>query len=488
MNRKKLLNLFLCFVLLLSFIFVQSNPIVAEGVEPFAYESAEPVTPADSDFTFEMFSDDESDGVIITGYSGKETKIIVPEKLSGLTVTEISSEVFAGNKSLTYIKLPSGLIYLAGDAFKECNSLTEIAVDENNPYYTSIDGVLYIKETNEISEDFGKPICLSNFPAGKGGSFTIPYGIKTIGAYAFNWCGNLTEIKMYNTVTVVNAYAFSHCWGLEKIRLSDNLKVLGAHALSYCESLRYIDLPSKLISIGRDALLGGIDYENNKFYYFTNGISCVKDSRSYKYLLDQWLPEDIIMKKDPSITDIDTGVTVMDPYRVLPNDGLFDISVTPVDITETQQLFPTRYSNAYVFDISFTLDGKAYTPEDNIIINFDEACNYSIPSATKVYKLTDNELINVGGSAHLPFIGAQTKSGGRFVVLTNNDFTLKGDIDGDGRVTLFDVKASLYASTGALTLTPEQSIAANADNSADEKITTNDARKILRLAGGMSIE
>ena len=64
----------------------------------------------------------------------------------------------------------------------------------------------------------------------------------------------------------------------------------------------------------------------------------------------------------------------------------------------------------------------------------------------------------------------------------------KGDIDGDGVVTLFDVKAALYASTNRLTLTPEQKLAANIDNSQDGKITTEDARKILRLAGGMNAE
>ena len=488
MNKKKLLSLFLCLALSLSFVLLQINPVIAEGVSPSAYESPEPVTPPESDFTYEMFSELEEDGVIITGYSGKETKIIIPETLGGLTVTEIASEVFAGNKNITYIKLPSGLVYLAGDAFKECFSLTEIAVDENNADYISVDGVLFVKNTNKNSEDFGKPHFLSNFPAGKGGSYTIPYSVKTIGYYAFAWCYKLTEIKMYNNVTTISPYAFSHCWGLEKIRLSNNLKTMGKEALSYCESLRHLELPSSLISIGKDALLGGIDYDNNKFYFFTEGISCTKESYAHKYLLNQWLPQEIITEKDPSITDMDTGITIMDPYRILPKEGLLDVVVTPVDITEVHSLFPTRYSNAFVFDISFTLDGKAYTPDGNIIINFDEACNYSIPSATKVYKLLNNELINVGGSAHIPFVGAQTTTGGRFVVLANDDFSLKGDIDGDGRVTLFDVTAALNASTETLTLTPQQMNAANADNSSDRKITTEDARKILRLAGGMSIE
>ncbi len=486
LKTKKLLSLFLCIAVLLGVFFWETNPIIAEGATPVTYESPEPVTPPESDFSYEMFSDSEEDGVIITGYSGKETKIIIPETLDGLTVVEIASDVFAGNKKLTYIKLPAGLIYLSGDAFKECFSLKKISVDKNNPDFVSVDGVIYTKDTNKNSENYGNPLVLLNFPAGKSGSFTIPYGVKTIDTYAFAWCYNLTEIKMYNTVTAINAYAFLHCWGLESIRLSDNLITIGKEALAYCESLRYIDLPSSLISIGKDALLGGIDYENNKFYYFTDGISCVKNSYAYKYILDQWLPKKIIKAKDPSLTDIDTGITVMDPYRVLPTDGILDIKITPVAISKVESLFPTRYNKAYAFDISFTLDGEAFRPNGNIIINFDKACDASIPSATKIYRVKNGELINVGGSAHLPFVGAQIERGGRFVILANNDFSLKGDIDGDGIITIFDVKAALYASSGVLTLTPQQAVAANVNNSKDGKITTSDVRKILRSAGGMS--
>ncbi len=488
MNKKKLLSLVLCFAILLSVLFLPGNPIIAESIAPVIYESPEPVTPPETDFTYERVSDDDADGIIITGYSGKETKIIIPETLDGLVVTEIYSYVFSKNENITYIKLPAGLLFLAGDTFRLCSSLQQIDVDENNPYFTSVDGVVYMKETKETSANFGKPVYLNIFPAGRGGSFTIPYGVTMIDSYAFSHCYNLREIKMYNTVTTIGAFAFSHCWNLEKVHLSSNLKIIRKEAFAHCEALKYIDLPASLINIGKDAFLGEIDSDDNKVYYFTNGIACAKDSYAYKYLLDQWLPESIIIKKDPTITDIDSGLSVLDPYRILPKEEIIDIVVTPVDITEINSLFPTRYSSAYAFDISFTLNGEDYVPNGELIFNFDEACDYAVPSATKVYKLENNKLVNVGGTAHLPFIGAKITSGGRFVVLANDDFSLKGDIDGDGTVTLFDVNAALYASTNTLYLTPEQKVTANVDNSQDGKITTEDARKILRLAGGMSIE
>ncbi|MEE1504042.1 MAG: leucine-rich repeat protein [Acutalibacteraceae bacterium] len=488
MSNKKLLSFILCFCVLLSCLFFFDKAPTAIGGASGGYESAEPVIPPESDFTYEYCSDVPEDGVIITAYSGKETKIIVPETLGGAPVIEIYPEVFSKNEKITSIKLPSTLQFLDGSAFVLCSSLTEILVDEDNPDLVSVDGVLYYKNYDKNSPLYGKPEYLSNFPAGKGGSFTVPYGVTTIGGYAFSHCYNLTEVNMYNTVTRIDSYAFSHCWNLKKIRLSDNLKILRKEALAYCDSLKRIDLPATLKEIGTDAVLGGIDSDDNKFYYFVDGISCTKDSYAHKYLLKQALSQDIIILNKPSITDNNTGIKLIDAYDTLPENEMLDISVKAVELAEVEQLLPTRYSEAYAFDIDVMKNNEAFAFDGNIVFNFDTVCPNAIPSATKVYQQIGDELVLVSGSVHSPFVGAQVSQGGRFVVLVNNDFSLKGDIDGDGVVTLFDVKAALHASTGTLTLTYEQRLAANVHNSESNKITTDDARKILRLAGGMSIE
>lgn len=483
-----MLSLTLCLCVLLSCLFFFDNIPTAIGGASGVYESQEPVTPPEGDFTYEYLTDDPQEGVIITAYSGKETKIIIPETLNGSPVIEIYPDVFSKNEKLTYIMLPSSLLFIDGSAFTLCSSLTEILVHEDNPYFISVDGVLYYKNTDESSPLYGEPEQLNNFPAGKGGSFTIPYGVTTIGGYAFSHCYKLTEINMYNTVTRIDAYAFSHCWNLEKIRLSDNLKILRKEALAYCDSLKRIDLPSTLKEIGPDAVLGNIDSDDNKIYYFTEGISCTKDSYAHKYLLNQALSPDIIILNSPSITDNDTGIKLIDAYGNLPKNETLDISVNEVALSEVEQLLPTRYAEAYVFDIDITKDNEPFGVNGKIIFNFDDICPNAIPSATKVYQQKGDELVLVSGSVHTPFIGAQAYQGGRFIVLVNNDFSLKGDVDGDGIVTLHDVKAVLHSTAGTLTLTHEQSLAANLHNPQSNKITTDDARKILRLAGGMSIE
>jgi hypothetical protein len=267
-----------------------------------------------------------------------------------------------------------------------------------------------------------------------------------------------------------------------------NIYSISNEALSHCDSLTRIDLPSNLTEIGTDAFLGGIDSNNNKFYYFIDGISCTQGSYAYDYLIKQALPKDIIIVNKPSITDNDTGIRLIDAYGILPENEMLDIVVKSVPLAEVEHLLPTRYSSAYVFDIDIINNNKTFTPDGKVVFDFDAVCLDAIPSATKVYQKIGDELIRVSGSVHSPFIGAQVTEGGRFIILVNDDFSLKGDIDGDGIISLFDVKAALYVSTSKLTLTAEQKIAANIDNSQDGKITTEDARKILRLAGGMNAE
>lgn len=485
LNKKKLLSLALCAVLLSSCLFFTDKVPHALSAGSTIYESAEPVTPPESDFTYKATPTANPTKAIITGYTGKETKVIIPETLGGLPVANIAANAFAGNERLTYVKLPANLISISGAAFTKCSALTEIDVDSENERFSVVDGVLYRNDTNVDSETYGSIKTLIIYPCGKGGKFTVPRSVETIGSYAFSYCFNLTEVDMYNNVTLINDGAFSYCWNLQRIRLSDNLTYLGKKALAYCESLKRIDLPSNLTNIGDDAVLGTIDSDNNKVYFFVDGISCKKESYAYDYLIEQGLPENIIIQNHRTVTDNDTRIRLIDAYNVLPDGVAVDISVTPVELSEVEKLFPTRYSRAFAFDIGITSNGAPYTLPGKVILSFDETCGDAIPSASKVYRQSGEKLILAGGSVHTPFIGTEISTGGRFVILVNDDFSLRGDIDGDGVVTLFDVRAALHACTGTLVLTKEQSAAANADNSSDGKITTEDARKILRMAGGM---
>ena len=65
--------------------------------------------------------------------------------------------------------------------------------------------------------------------------------------------------------------------------------------------------------------------------------------------------------------------------------------------------------------------------------------------------------------------------------------TLKGDADGDGKVTLTDARITVIASAGIIELTEAQKSACDVITTGADKnvITTADARRILRTAAGL---
>jgi hypothetical protein len=85
-------------------------------------------------------------------------------------------------------------------AFSNCYSLTGITVDERNPAYASVDGVLFNKAKTTLIQ----------YPGGKQGeSYTIPAGVTTIESYAFLNNHFITSITIPASVTEVEFGAFA---------------------------------------------------------------------------------------------------------------------------------------------------------------------------------------------------------------------------------------------------------------------------------------
>ena len=156
MSKKKLLSFALCLCVLLSCLFFTDNMTTATGGISGVYESQEPVTPPESDFTYRKTPVTNPTRAVITKYNGKETKVIIPETLEGLPVSSITANAFSESETLTYVKLPSTLIAISGAAFSMCSSLESFDIDSSNPDFTVVDGVLYRKDASEFIQRYGQ--------------------------------------------------------------------------------------------------------------------------------------------------------------------------------------------------------------------------------------------------------------------------------------------------------------------------------------------
>ena len=472
MNKKRILCYVLCICILSACTLFSGNSASAT----VSTRNATAIASA-YDFEYRVVTANNSQRVIITKYTGYDTQVIIPAYINYIPVKLIAASTFKGNSNITYVKIPATVSSVSGNPFNLCTSLYAIDVDPANTSLKSIDGVLYSTDV------YGNPNELLSFPAGRGGHFTIPHGVKRINSYAFDHCYNLTSVDMHNTVTELESYAFAFCWNLSSLRLSDNLTTLGDYSIAYCRALKHLDLPFSIKSIGTDILLGGVDSNNNKFYYLSEGVSCVKNTYTYYYLRYIGLPSHII-QAFRTVTDINSNVTVYDAYGVLP-EGNIELVATPVDPATVAHNVTTRFTHAFCYDIKLYCNGQEFIPNGNIIIKFNGLPEYISPLGTKIYNANSWNSICVNGSPHTSFVGAQVNYTGRFLILSNTVYNVMGDLDGDGVVTLFDARAALHAASGTLKLTPEQQAVANVDYSADGKVTSTDAIKIAQYTAGI---
>ena len=78
------------------------------------------------DFTYE-FRDGEA---YITGYTGADLEIIIPDMINERPVTHIGEEAFA-EYDLTKIVLPDTITYIDNSAFRACHNLKDVTLSKN---------------------------------------------------------------------------------------------------------------------------------------------------------------------------------------------------------------------------------------------------------------------------------------------------------------------------------------------------------------------
>ena len=161
------------------------------------------------------------------------------KSISMPSVMTIGDGAFNNCDALTSVNIPESCTSIAGNPFQGCQSLEEIVVDENNPNYSSMDGVLYDKYMSTLIA------CPE-----KKSSIDIPSSVTTIGDRAFHYCSALTSVSM-PSVTTIDSNAFFDCSALTSVYMPE-VTTIGYKAFSDCESLTSVSMPS-VTTIGNGA-------------------------------------------------------------------------------------------------------------------------------------------------------------------------------------------------------------------------------------------
>lgn len=249
--------------------------------------------------------------------------------LTGITLPEglkiIGRSAFAGCGGLTEMTIPVGVTDIDEGVFAGCSSLTDIIVDEQNPNYSSVDGVLFDKTGTKLM------LC----PAGKKGDYQIPDGVKNIKSGAFTSCDGLMKVTIPSGVTGIGGSVFEGCTNLE-IECDEN-----SYAYSY---VKKNNLPTKKTFtitfsaeggtglsqssrvVKEDEALGTLPTVTRTGYVFmgwftqkTGGTAVTKDTKAVSNLTvyAQW--EKVIQPIDQAEVTLSAGRTAYDGKAKKPS-------------------------------------------------------------------------------------------------------------------------------------------------------------------------
>jgi hypothetical protein len=223
-------------------------------------------------FTFAGVGSFEGEHVVVDLYGKFKVGIIDSGALSftdkvksiyiGNDVTEIRMGAFAGCTSLESVHIGSRVRKIAlfddgASAFEGNKNLKSITVDEDNPFFTSIDGNLYTKDGKRLLV-----YCLGKEET----TFTIPDSVTEIEYELFKDCDNLLEINTGNGLKNVSYGYFDGCKNLTTLNVGTGVEAIYGLSLNNLTKLENINVS-----------------EGNAHYKTDEGILYTKDGTMLVY-------------------------------------------------------------------------------------------------------------------------------------------------------------------------------------------------------------
>ena len=152
--------------------------------------------------TYELLEDGT---YCVTGITGTDTKVVVPEKKDGKSVTQIGEDAFRNNSYIVEVVLPASVTKINDSAFQSTTKLEVINLDKVEQIGKNAFKTAFVKAaTVEIN--------LASIMSMGNGCFQEAAGIKSL--------------TIGGTLTNVPKNAFASCSGLRTVVLGDKVKKL----------------------------------------------------------------------------------------------------------------------------------------------------------------------------------------------------------------------------------------------------------------------
>ncbi len=230
----------------------------------------------------------------------------IPNSLKSVFLTgdtALCDQAFEGGSGIEVIRLPSTVVSVGKDVFKDCASLKTLEMTEPSSAFFTQSGVLYETSSNQV---FGFVRFFSGeirYPSGitaiTGGDMTavtdieVPESVKNVNGTitglapvravapsfifsmisskknleeavvltadtipSFQDAENLVHVQLPNSITEIPASTFENCKKLKSFHMPEGVSSIGESAFAHCESLTELKIPSDAFSIGQRAFAG----------------------------------------------------------------------------------------------------------------------------------------------------------------------------------------------------------------------------------------
>ena len=230
--------------------------------------------------------------IFITGYTGDNENLIIPEKINDLPVVGISDLAFSDSININSLEIGENIIYIGEEFINNCSNLEKLVIkalpsttnldkqifrnskldnikylsitskddstrlalnaelfNVNSLEYLYLDGIIATIQDSSLKEIVVKNTSYSgSFSYSKNLEKVTLENVENVETFGFKDCENLSSVTLIN-VKKIEKSAFALCKNLTTLNLPNTLTEIGVHAFQSCVKLNKLLIPNSVTSI-----------------------------------------------------------------------------------------------------------------------------------------------------------------------------------------------------------------------------------------------
>ncbi len=372
------------------------------GCKALVTISVDAANPAYSSVDGVLFSKDQTELILYPEARGVSSYVI-PDGV--ISIRQMAFDSCAGLAEVTF---PKSVTSMEAPAFYACPDLQGFAIDEANPSFSDLDGVLFNKDQTELIV----------YPPARGGtSYAIPDGVTGIGMDAF-LRSRLSRVTIPESVTNIEFEAFRFCSGLAEITIPNSVINIGDWAFASCAGLTNATVGSGVTNIGFYAFvsctaLKSISIEeSNRVYTSAGGVLLSKDQ------------SELILYPTARTGDPYTIPSSVTTIRSRAFEGCSNLRSLTIPKTVIRMDNPSLYSCPVLTAVSVDEANPTFSSDSGVLFNKDRTTLILYPRLKSggSYTIPDG-VTNVGAAAFVLCAGLTNVTiPDRVISIGNNAF------------------------------------------------------------------